>query len=170
MGCDIHFFIETKVGDGEWQADPHHRTNDDGYVVEASAARRDYSLFSDLARVRGKGSFGLRPLGIPDDVSDTIRRAMEAWGEDGHSHSYIYMEDFIKVLKKHKHYDSENYKGENAFFSWEEIWGSGEEVPSYPAIVNYCKRLIDNYEAEKILLSQSDTPPLKVRFIFWFDN
>jgi hypothetical protein len=172
MGCDIHMYIETRVGDGEWQADQHHQhiIDDDGdhYIPAVNATGRNYQLFADLANVRGEGMFGLEPLGLPDDVSDIVNKASDDWDVDGHSHSYISLKDFIKILKKHKEYNLKN-KDERAFYNWDDI-GEEEDFPNYVSLVNYCKRLIDNHKAEAILLGQKRIPPLEVRLVFWFDN
>lgn len=78
MGCDIHGWVEEKVG-GKWVA-----------VCELTDAgkARNYRRFAALAGVRGDGP---APNGIPEDVSDTVRYWIDYWGNDWHSHSWLPM-------------------------------------------------------------------------------
>lgn len=78
MGCDIHGWVEEYVGDrwvGVKEITPVGRS-------------RNYSRFAALAGVRGNGP---EPVGIPADVSDTVRYWIDSWGSDGHSHSWLPM-------------------------------------------------------------------------------
>lgn len=117
MGCDIHFYVERRVG-GVWQsADKWYTDPDNGepgttdwsnYNWSDPSENRDigrpfyqdrnYDLFSILADVQnGRGFAGIRtgdgfkpiayPRGLPDDCSAEVRRASDAYGIDGHSHS-----------------------------------------------------------------------------------
>lgn len=101
MGCDIHFFVETKQQDGSWQS-ADEWADDDGYkhVKEELYGDRNYSLFAILADVRnGRGFAGVQtgegynpiaaPRGLPDDVSKEVFECSEEWGIDGHSHSWF---------------------------------------------------------------------------------
>ena len=126
MGCDIHIYIEYRCGNGmPWQADDHHvrtwedrciesfeddeskwcsdclngyETCENGYADwhQVSAISRDYNLFGELASVRGESSSSRLALGLPDDVSLEIKTASDDYG-DGHSHSYISIEEFRKI-------------------------------------------------------------------------
>lgn len=78
MGCDIHAFIEYKRFD-EW------------HLWAKLELDRDYSLFADMACVRGQGMF--RPKGLPDDVGSWMQE------EDiDHTPSWLTMQEFEKVL------------------------------------------------------------------------
>jgi hypothetical protein len=99
MGCDIHGWVEKKHN-GKWVA-----------VKELKDRDRNYERFAMLAGVRGVGP---SPLGIPTDVSDTAKYDIDKWGTDGHSHSYLPLEEAFKKFKasiffaaKNKDYYSE---------------------------------------------------------------
>ena len=119
MGCDIHIYMEYKVGNEKWKAiDRHVKTVDDecGWCSACKAnkpehckeayfhynklnCRRDYEVFGLLAGVRGDRGKSMRsPRGMPKLVSDTIREACNQFGIDGHSHSYLSLSEFKKEI------------------------------------------------------------------------
>lgn len=80
MGCDIHTVIERKIN-GKWVA----------VAIEESASRdRNYDRFAMLAGVRGEGP---EPRGMPEDASDSAAALAADWGSDGHSHSWLPIEE-----------------------------------------------------------------------------
>lgn len=109
MGCDIHVVLEEKY-EGEWvgvHACPYilhvKNTNDSGEnYVGWQATCRNYDFFAKLAGVRGKGP---EPLGLPEDASALARMKADAWGADGHSHSYCSVREFVQ--KEMQTWDSE---------------------------------------------------------------
>lgn len=65
---------------------------------------RNYDLFAILADVRNDRGFAgvdtgdgfvpiAMPRGIPEDASAYFKKQAKRWGEDGHSHSYITLEE-----------------------------------------------------------------------------
>lgn len=110
MGCDIHLYVEKKVG-GKWvkkggfvsdyykEGDPYwgakrFKTTDQPY------SGRNYTVFAALADVRnGRGFAGCdtgdaiepvsMPKGLPADASNAVRHLSDEYGCDGHSHSYL---------------------------------------------------------------------------------
>ena len=83
MGCDIHGWVEKRVGE-KWVA-----------VKELKDNARNYQRFAKLAGVRGDGP---EAKGLPDDVSDTARLASDEFGY-GHSHSYIDLLDALEIFR-----------------------------------------------------------------------
>jgi len=106
MGCDIHLYVEKRVGDkweavpgpnpwhGMWDDEPEERLND--WIWDG----RHYDLFAIMANVRnGYGFAGCdtgdgfvpiaMPKGLPDDVSPAIKASADGWGCDGHSYSWL---------------------------------------------------------------------------------
>ena len=97
MGCDIHAMIEgkyhwTSIGAWHWQSCGEVRIS------------RNYSLFAKLADVRNYD--GIEPISKPrfealaalkesDDerCSDAFRRWASDFGVDGHSHSYVTLDE-----------------------------------------------------------------------------
>src|SRR5688500_15176320 len=110
MGCDIHLFVEKKVG-GRWHR--WERTEevkvDDAYAYTRNYYGyndRNYDVFAMLADVRnGRGFAGVEtgsrfnviaaPKGIPPfeklelRPSGEVQEEIERWDGDGHSHSYL---------------------------------------------------------------------------------
>lgn len=62
---------------------------------------RSYELFALLAGVRNYDYVTPihSPRGVPSDVSETVRKIIDRWGVDGHSHSYF----TVAELKKRMH-------------------------------------------------------------------
>jgi len=99
MGCDIHGFCEvyengkwTMVGGFEDVYDPKD-IGDEPYTG------RNYNLFSLLSGVRNHNN--IKPIaelrGVPKDCSDNYRRIVEQYGIDGHSHSYLMLDELLMV-------------------------------------------------------------------------
>ena len=88
MGCDIHTYAEKKSKDGKWELIP---------TVELFS-ERNYFLFELLAGVRSY--VGLKPIasprGIPKDVSESTRESCNEWGEDGHTPSWLSLEELLE--------------------------------------------------------------------------
>ena len=85
MGCDIHTVIERKV------TSPRINARWVAVAIEHDASRsRNYDRFAALAGVRGDGP---EPRGLPDDASDTALTLADDWGADGHSHSWLPLDE-----------------------------------------------------------------------------
>jgi hypothetical protein len=196
MGCDIHMFIEYRNTGMAWKADPHHKPivedtcisrcdNKKDYCDFCSADRpeecdmahrhynqtiaigRDYRLFSLLAGIR-------EPKGLPADVSEIVQAAADRDGQDGHSHSYMSLEEFKKVLFEECISDG-GYKPTtrtDIFYKWEDYSRDNynERPPDYSSIVAYCEQLKEQNNVEKYLLDNESLNDVEVRLVFWFDN
>jgi len=111
MGCDIHVYREKRIN-GEWLTADKWKSydygdDDKGETIpwkERAYSGRNYSLFGLLSRgVREDHEFALEQRGMPLVCSAEVRRAAEGYGEDGHSHSYLYLFELIELrdfLKK----------------------------------------------------------------------
>lgn len=112
VGCDIHFFVERRNGDGTWHTadawEPdEYEPNRIRVPYEKSFCHdRSYSLFSILANVRnGYGFAGVdtgdgflpiaEPRGMPNDASPEVAAEAESWDGDGHSHSYFTVAELL---------------------------------------------------------------------------
>jgi hypothetical protein len=80
MGCDIHAFVEVKIGK-KW------------FVYNHPDIVRDYDLFSKMAGVRGQAKPISLLRGLPKDLSMIAQIANEHWGSDGHSHSWLTLKE-----------------------------------------------------------------------------
>ena len=108
MGCDIHGWVEVKVGD-KYVA-----------VERLKDGNRNYRRFAALASVRGEGH--KTPKGIPIDVSDTAKYDIEQWDADGHSHSYMPLSEAAQIFLETAHNQSDYDRNDPAssFFGYEE--------------------------------------------------
>ena len=96
MGCDIHTRFEYRRGPGEkW-------INYD--CVGDFFSGRNYELFAILGDVRGvfpyKDSVSVHGRGLPDDVSDEVRKDFE---EYGHSPSHCYRGELLRIFEIVRH-------------------------------------------------------------------
>jgi len=85
MGCDIHLFLERKVGN-KWVMVKE---------LDSPADNRNYARFSALAGVRGDGP---APKGLPLDISDSVKLHVDDWEGDGHSHSWETIDKAAKIF------------------------------------------------------------------------
>ena len=114
MGCDIHMVLEKKFND-KWvglhaypsvstKAVSIYSKSGEGIAIHKQpldhipfkADERNYTLFGALAGVRNDSPFGHTDLGLPDDVSDLAACLSEEYGQDGHSHSYMLLPEFLR--------------------------------------------------------------------------
>lgn len=100
MGCDIHIVLERKVGDGGWVGIhnfPYWQQRDRTGRSTAwpLATERNYRRFAALAGVRGDGP---EPRGVPEDVSVLAQMEIDRYGSDGHSHSWMSVEEAAPIF------------------------------------------------------------------------
>lgn len=86
MGCDIHAHAEKRTGHG-WE-----RLN-----IAEPFDWRSYGLFGFLADVRNYSA--VPPIaprrGLPADASAAVREDSEGWDGDGHSHSWVGLDELL---------------------------------------------------------------------------
>lgn len=104
MGCDIHWYSETKK-DGKWvcdQAASFEKDEDPDYehhyMNTFPNGGRDYWLFGLLANVRADTPYGFEAKGIPEELSPEVGTIFTQWDIDGHSHSYLTREELKAKL------------------------------------------------------------------------
>ncbi len=113
MGCDVHMFLERKLEDesNEWASADIWDKNDlfidypdssfPEYKVKAVNRlfnRSSYILYAILASVRNDDNKIIpiaKPRGLPSNVSEMVRRQEEFWGVEGHSHSWLTLDEII---------------------------------------------------------------------------
>lgn len=141
MGCDVHMILEkfdkprnVWVGLHAYDSiydksvDQMPRTpRRDWPWMWALAQRRNYRFFGEICDgVRGQASsLGYARRGVPDDISDLARMHIEKWGQDGHSHSWLYLHEFLAAWGRthcsQEEQDKEalkNLQGEIAYASY----------------------------------------------------
>lgn len=148
MGCDIHPHLEIKLS-GKWE------------YFSPLDMWRSYTTFAKMANVRnwkeGPTPISL-PRGLPNDISFMTKFHSDHYGTDGHSHSWLGLNEMIELLK---FFDDEELKKpwgshvEDDTLKWADfgVWLFGNSINGF-------KKYPEDYPKE-----------LKdVRMIFWFDN
>lgn len=88
MGCNSHISIEIQ---GQWS---HSLLQWDTWALDIPESR-DYRLYEAMAGVRGEEEKAVvQPRGIPTDAADATAYWIKRYGEDGHSHSWLYPKEF----------------------------------------------------------------------------
>ena len=125
MGCDIHLYVERREN-GKWTLvreqvpneefgecyDPHgtqliSQYSPSGKHVNVFYNHRNYNFFAILANVRNRRGCaemstrqGFKPIsmprGLPQDISPEIKQLSDWWGIDGHSHSWLTVQELIE--------------------------------------------------------------------------
>lgn len=165
MGCDIHFYTETKIDD-TWhplympvpekvvqkelaRMTNKYNSNWYDYFANQNYANyrgRNYCLFTFLAGVRGNKKPYIEPRGIPEDCSALIRKVYEKWAGDAHTPHYYYLSELMEA-------------------EWEDWFRHMEDEYEYDR--NPLAEFF-NYYLPRIINLGLD--PDMVRFTFWFDN
>lgn len=105
MGCDIHSFAEVRGADGTWRVVGDVFPLDDfsqRYEHRTHRANpfgdRNYQVFGFLAGVRQRLIPPIsQPRGLPADVSASVKASAADWDLDGHSHSWLSLEELNAV-------------------------------------------------------------------------
>ncbi len=219
MGCDIHLYVE-KRGVLGWEkqygfvSDYFDPTNEyfsgkDFRDTDEPYQSRNYTVFAAPANVRnGYGFAGIdtgdplipiaEPRGLPDDVSSAIQETADAFGDDGHSHSYltlaelrdynwdkpltsrgcVQLSDFKKLRpgEPPKEWRGGVFGGNTRTISIAEA-ETYKPKPGQEVYVNYqwvtplrdcCSGFLNHMLP--ILEKLSDGDAESVRIVFWFDN
>lgn len=101
MGCDIHMFVEKRINE-KWECIDTIVEDEYGNLDVPYDKRiyheRNYSFFALLANVRNDACVKpiSEPRGLPDDVSEIVKKVSNYWGCDGHSHSYYTLEELLE--------------------------------------------------------------------------
>jgi hypothetical protein len=180
MGCDIHLFVEERVDNGKWE-----------YVQEIDV-NRNYDLFGFLAGVRDDNNLQHFPRkGFPNDASKTVIGQYDEWDLNGHSHSWLTLEELQTV-----NWDDEKATIKQSGVVRNDDWDKFQESvksgkPDYwfsysAAVVGKGAENFSYHEWECPLKEQFDefiegvvkylpkicetTNPNDIRIVFWFDN
>lgn len=176
MGCDIHLYVERKLGSGNWACvrdmscgvnvksfarrqtikDPFALEEGFGYYRSWLLRQRNYHMFALLAGVRGEGP---EPRGLPEDVSELVEEQAQRWGNDGYSHSWATAQEFMSAWLD----AGGGFAGENE-----------EAVSPYhqTALADGMKMAVLSFlwDMCSIDTDMDNVNPEDYRFVFWFDN
>lgn len=157
MGCDIHWYSETKK-DGAWVCDQAETftTEEDGALVYIDMDNfpdrdRDYWWFGLIQPgVRTDWPFSFAESAMPEDISKEVRRLVDNWGSDGHSHGSLTRAQLKDKLVEMKRLS---------------LQVTIDPSDNRRYISHFITRLED---AIKNL--NADVPDEDQRIVFWFDN
>lgn len=146
MGCDIHAYLEKKNVNGKYE-----------YVQDVFDDGRDYNLFACIADVRNYSN--IEPIipprrGMPSDVSAYVRDERNIWGSDGHSVSWIDIDEFFNFDY------SKNIKQNASYNTWGGVT-NGNQLP-----MTY-QDFLGEHNMKTILRFGK---LIDHRIVFWFDN
>lgn len=137
MGCDIHVCLEVKIN-GEW------------ILINHPNVGRDYSLFGKMAGVR---DLSVKPIslakGLPDDISKGTKHYRDWWGAEGHSDSWLNIQEIEKLAAWHNRKNDDWHKDFSSQFGYlhgDSIYNFRKYRDAYPKEIE------------------------SVRIVFWFDN
>lgn len=180
VGCDIHLYIEKKVAGKGWR------------LVETPDIYngRNYDLFGFLAGVRGDNQH-FDQKGFPDDAGPELSEIREYYGSDGHSDSYLTLEELQTVDWESDTFMLPQY-GIMDNVQWERFQESIKSgKPDYslrypywqgggdPKTSSYHKWKVpisiefDDFYAQVIKelpILGDGCKPSDIRIVFWFDN
>jgi len=189
MGCDIHMYREKRVN-GKWETADCWESKYDiiDVAFEERFHDRNYELFSVLAGVRRREepAFGFTPRGLPVTCCAEVADAANGWGDDGHSHSYLYLhelEDLLALLSSATQPIS-GMKDRDELAKLQSSIESG--FPDWNLLYPYCQGTNDSRSVEfcvnvpalfllgdglaRIIASIKEIGGDQQRVVFWFDN
>lgn len=157
MGCDMHWYSETKK-DGEWFCDQADSftilVDEDSYpeMQDFPNRGRDYWFFGFLqpgVRTQWDWSFPER-MEVPSDLSMEVQAKFDYWQDDAHSGGY-----FTRAELKAKQLSLKEYQVLHLIAPTHETAALNHHVKSL-------EEVISNLAA--------DVPDTDQRIVFWFDN
>jgi len=187
MGCDIHLFKEKKVN-GQWvTADDWSNEEDELYCERSNYGDRNYNLFGFISkgtRRHHEKSFDVK--GMPSDASAEVKKCCEAWGADGHSHSYLTIGELKAAFEIVKN-DKATINGMMHRDQWAKVQEEAKKPePNWMVIYPYCQStnmseyvnfsidvpmsFILGSGIEEIIAGFDGIEAEDLRIVFWFDN
>lgn len=193
MGCDIHLYKEKRVN-GQWVTADEWEEYDYGpdekgrqVPWDKQFGNRNYMLFGLLSKgVRTEHDIAFKRRGLPFDCCPDVAALSRGYGEDGHSHSYLYLhelkdflaflqtqtievsgyinEDQLKQLRETIEAGSPNWDLLFPYCGWTNQPGHVEFTQDIPATFYVGKEL------QMIIDSFDGIDGDNHRIVFWFDN
>lgn len=191
MGCDIHIHTEilrnvhgteTWVNGDFYKINPDysHSEGEEKYDKVSVFRGRDYRFFSILADVRSDGNnpYISKPKGLPNDVTVNVKEAAEFWGLDGHSHSYLNLDELKCYIEKYPTVECEGLISQDQADKLDQ-GVSPNSWCDWTSDESYVRRKwnIPNHSLENLISALEDRgnemyvyDPKKIRIVLWFDN
>lgn len=209
MGCDIHMYVERKVNgkwcnadyfvsNPDWEPDEWGRAPKEKFYHVPLYDGRNYALFATLANVRNYGNtdYISEPKDLPDDASEFVKSEWETWEFDGHSASWLTLQELLKFheerhpLKRRgmlspeqqealddgilpEHWCQGTNQSGYEFREWEE--DNDILVPLINELKKRCNDLYMIYDfawdsSNEVMRNSAYRKAADIRIVFWFDN
>jgi hypothetical protein len=150
MGCDIHTYVERQNADGEWE-----RIEGEPFDV------RSYGMFGFLANVRNYSEVPTiaLPRGLPSDASDYVTSEWQYWLSDGHTPSWLTVEELSAFDYDAEFEDLRVTRGGNGGCTAEP---GGGEMTTF-------REFLGPSFFDDLTVLQAAAAEGPVRVVFWFD-
>jgi len=175
MGCDIHSYVE-KLERGIWikVSNIFPRTKWEKSYFKSNVSDhpfnwRSYGIFGFLADVR---NYSHSPVisasrGLPMDVSSEIKLEADDWGCDGHSFSFLMLDELLNFDYDQIFWDRRITKQVKPNF-WDGAALAEDEETEGEHIS--LRKFLDGAFFEQLEIMKKLGDPKKIRIVFWFDN
>lgn len=201
MGCDIHMFCEEQVtikDKTEWRSADHFKKNHYFGVFEGETnelevvdlySGRNYSMFTALCGVRDYTDESPKisePRGLPDDVTEFVKKQSEYWDCDGHSHSYVTLLDVKSFIDKNEPVKFSGLLSPTAVKEFDEngtlpkSWCQGTnqegyefrewEDNTYQPLQGLFEAMAERFRPYWNIENLTPEDMVKFRIVFWFVN
>lgn len=183
MGCDIHMFCEELItvdntqlwfNRDHWMKNPDYldKKEDDNLTKKYECVElhgfRDYRMFAALCGVRGRNRnqpMISMPRGLPEDACKEALEESELWDSDGHSHSYVTLQEVKDFIEQNSLAFKNGYMGntykDRIYRDWEQKNHPNPLLSLFKAM----EKRFNPYK-NKRMHSRYD----EFRIVFWFDN
>ena len=194
MGCDIHLYVEKKVGT-KWVclnpmtycpfADKLYEER----TLDKIFRDRNYELFGWLAQVRCEQENSFEAKGFPFDSSQEVKKEYLDWDKDAHSASYLTLRElkenmigtinvsgqmdanqWIRLQKEAKEGNYDSLYPHCAWSSMSEYVNFSIDIPiehQFKRFKDICMAFMEKYTWER---ESRKHDAESVRIVFWFDN
>lgn len=154
MGCDIHTYVEI-LCDGKWAR----------YALWPFSWR-SYTLFGFLADVRNYSAIPAiaKPRGLPHNVSPFVAEEREVWGSDGHSDSWLSLQELLGFDYDQSVEDRRISKRISNYF-----WDGGCTAEPGDGLMTSYRELLGSEFFKDLAILQALGDPNNIRVVFWFD-
>jgi len=173
VGCDIHVFLERKRStEDTWSLDNCHTTDEDG-LINTLCFNRWYKLFGRMASVRYHDSLCRPAAGIPKDASAAYLDVCDNWGIDGHSHSWMSISTYHKILKKLgylKNIDVATFPNRYPVFNWRSVFSYTDDAAIFAIVLCYVHDAIEANNVNYLLTNDPYYLDEQFRLVFFFDS
>jgi hypothetical protein len=155
MGCDIHSYVEQKIGN-RWEDIEFHPFRD-----------RDYSVFAFMVGVRNYSDVTplAQPRGLPEDMAFMTKSAYQDWKADAHSMSWLSLKEMAEF-----DYEAEMEDRRITVQTGPNSWDGGRTSEPGGGKTQTWREFLPNQYFRDLEMLKAAGAPESIRVVFWFDN